>query len=245
MESFDLINESKKALKKMEKEGIDQSEICITKSRDISIEIEKGSIKYAKEISDYGFSIRAIKNGCLGFSYTTLITPKSISKLIKKVIKLSKVGLSDPDFKSLPLPKKIPKINGTYDSKLANLDVTDAIDLIIDLINFANIDNKIYSINSSLICGFEEIIILNSLGVEAIAENKNGHTSIFISAEITAKKGNEMSSGFEFESGRFIKEIDVEKIGVTAAKLAIDSLGAKRIETNELPIIFHPIAVYN
>ncbi|MFX0133628.1 MAG: TldD/PmbA family protein [Candidatus Hodarchaeota archaeon] len=245
MNQVDLINLGEKAIKQMQKDGIDQSEFCIIKSREISIEIERGSIKYSKEMTDFGCSIRAIKNGCLGFSFTTSITPKSISQLIKRVEKLAKVGLQDPDFKSLPIPKKIPQVYGTYDSNIANLDVFEAVELILDLLDYAIIDKRIHSINSSLNCSYEQTFIMNSLGVEAIEENKNGHTSITIYAEITAKQGQEMSSGFEFQNGRFIKEINVEKIGKNAAKLAIDSLGAKNIKTCELPIVFHPIALYN
>ncbi|MHA1380722.1 MAG: TldD/PmbA family protein [Candidatus Helarchaeota archaeon] len=245
MKENDLINLGKNSINEMKKQGIDQSEIFVTKSRDISIEIEKGSIKYAKEVSDFGCSIRAIKNGCIGFSYTTSITQNSMKNLINRVVKLAKVGLYDPDFKSLPEPKKIYKIHGTYDPKIAYIEVNEAIELISDLIDYANIDNRIYSINASINCSFEEIFIMNSLGVEAIAEKQNGYTSISISAEITAKQHNEMSSGFEFENGRFRNEIDIEEIGIKAAKLALESLGAKKIETCELPIIFHPISAYN
>ena len=244
MEQIDILNMGKKAIKQMEGRGIDQSECCIIKIREISIEIEKSSIKNAKEIVDFGCSIRAIKDGSLGFSYTTIINSNSISKLINKVIKLAKVGLSDPDFKSFPNPKKIPNVHGTYDNQIANLDVSYAVELMTDLIDYANIDNRIYSINSNFHSTYFQIFIMNSLGVEAIEEGQNGHTSISISAEITAKQNQEMSSGFEFQNGRFIKEIDVEKIGKTAAKFAIDSLGARKVETCEIPVLFHPIALY-
>ncbi|MFX1453310.1 MAG: TldD/PmbA family protein [Promethearchaeota archaeon] len=245
MNKTDLINLGEKAINQMKKDGIDQSELYINKSREVSIEIERGSIKYSKEITDFGCSIRAIKDGCLGFSYTTSINPKSISKLIKRVEKLAKIGLSDPDFKNLPTPKKLPQIQGIYDSNIANLDVSEAVRLILDLLEHAYIDKRIYSINCSLTCSYEQTFIMNSLGVEAIEDDKNGHTSITIFAEITAKQGQEMSSGFEFQNGRFIKEINIEEIGKNAAKLAIDSLGAKRIETCEVPIVFHPIALHN
>lgn len=74
MDQIDISNLKEKVIKETQSYGVDQSELCIIKSRNIFIEIEKNSIKYAKEIYDYGFSIRAFKEGCLGFSYTTIIT---------------------------------------------------------------------------------------------------------------------------------------------------------------------------
>ena len=228
----------RKCLKFAENQDIDHAEICITNARLISAEVEKGSIKTAKESYDHGISIRVAKNGSIGFSFSTDFNWNILKNMVLTAVKLSKTGIPDPDFRDFPHPTSYPPIKGTFDKEISTLDIETAMDYCLRSASAAELDKRIAAINVSLDCGTVEGFLLNTNGIE---ERSMG-TAIHLSAEITGKENSESSSGFEFQASRFLKEIDPQFVGKSAAELALKSLHAKNIETGTYPIILHPFA---
>ncbi len=229
---------AEKCLKYAEKQAIDHAEIYVTNSRAISAEIEKGSMKHAKEFQDHGISVRAVKNGSIGFSFSTNFDREKIEKMVLKAVKLCQTGVPDPEFQDFAHPTSYPEISGMYDEKVASLDVEAAMEYCLRAASAAKIDKRVFSINTQLNCGITERILLNSNGIEASTRD----SAIHLYSQITAKENSETSSGFEFQASRFLK-IDPELVGSASAKMALNSLNAQNIETGIYPVILHPFAV--
>lgn len=233
------VDYGEKCLEFAQTEDIDFAEIYITNARTITVEIEKNSIKTAKFLYDHGIGIRCIKNGSIGFSFSTDFERENLQNMVLTAIKLCKTGIPDSDFKDLPHSCSYPQIRGMFDKALTTIDIDAAMDLCLRTANSAQIDDRISSINVDFNCGDYQRYILNTNDIKA---NSKG-TAIQISAEIAAKENSDVSSGFEFQASRFLKEIDPEIIGNSAAEMAIKSLHTQSIETGTYPVIFHPIAV--
>lgn len=230
---------AEKCLDLAQKGDIDLAEIHITNARTITVEIEKSSIKTAKFLYDHGIGIRCIKNGSIGFSFSTSFEWDKLQAMVQTALKLCKTGIPDPDFKDLPHESSYTPVKGMLDKAITTIDINTAMDLCLRTANAAQIDKRISSINVDFLCGDHERYILNTNGVKA---NTKG-TAIKISAEIAAQENSDVSSGFEFQSSRYLKEINPETIGAAAAEMALKSLHAKDIETGTYPAIFHPFAV--
>jgi len=228
-----------KCLEFAQTEDIDLAEVYISNARAINVEIEKNSIKTAKFLYDHGIGIRCIKNGSIGFSFSTDFEWESLKNMVLTAIKLCKTGIPDPDFKDLPHSHSYSPVRGMVDKALTTIEIDSAMDLCLRTADSAQIDNRITSINVDFFCGDSQRYILNTNGIKA---NSKG-TAIQISAEIAAKEDIDVSSGFEFQASRFLKEIDPETVGSSAAEIALKSLHTQSIETGTYPVIFHPIAV--
>ncbi|MHA1650623.1 MAG: TldD/PmbA family protein [Candidatus Helarchaeota archaeon] len=235
---MDYFNIGKKCLKFAQKQNIDEAEVYITNSRAISAEIEKGSMKNAKEFQDHGISIRVVKNGSIGFSFSTDFKWNNLEKMVLTAVKLSQTGVPDSDFRNFPFPSPYPSIKGTYDEKIASLSITSAMDYCLRTAFAAQIDKRIFSINVQLVCGTVERILLNLNGIEVNSKE----SAIQLFSQITAKENSETSSGFEFQTSRYL-QIDPEFVGKSSAEMALNSLHAQNIETGTYPIILHPFAV--
>ncbi len=239
-ETSEYIEAGEKCLKLAQKEDIDHAEIFIGATQAISIDIERGSVKSAKRYQDHGISMRAVKKGSIGFAISTNFEWKHLEQMVLSAIKLSKTGVPDPEFHDIAKPATYSQIPGLYDRKLANMEIEKAIDYCIRAADAAQIDDRIVAVSANLICGTFKRFILNSNGIKADSED----TAIRIYCSTAAKENSENSSGFEFQSSRFLK-IDPENVGKSSAELALKSLHTQDIETGTYTVILHPFAVAN
>lgn len=235
---IDYLDCANKCLKFADQEGVDQAEVFISNTRALSANIEKGSIKSAREIYDHGISIRVTRAGSIGFSFSTDFEWDTLEKMVKTAIKLSKTGIPDPHFRAFPSPTSYPSVSGIFDPRIAQVEVERAMDYCLRTASGAEIDKRIDAINVDFGCGIIQDSLLNTNGIEISAEG----TAIHINIEITAKEEEETSSGYEFQASRFLTEINPELLGQTAAEMALKSLHAKTIETGTYPVVLHPFA---
>ncbi|MHA1267231.1 MAG: TldD/PmbA family protein [Candidatus Helarchaeota archaeon] len=235
---MDYMKYGQKCLEMAEKEGVDHAEIYIANIKSFAATIEKGSIKSAQTLNDHGISIRTIHNGSVGFSFSTDFTWEALRNMVFTAIKLSKTGIPDPDFRDLARPGSYPTIKGTFDQKIADLEIDMALDYCLRTASAAELDAKITAINVDFDCSVGEEYLLNTNGIELTAKG----TGVRLTAETTAEEQDERSSGYEFQASRYLKEINPEVIGQSAAKIALQSLHTKNIETGTYPVIIHPFA---
>lgn len=233
-----LINIGSKAVGATIKADSDQAEAFLTKTYCVVVEVEKGSVKHAYTVSDEGLSVKSVYRGSVGFSYATTLETKNVIKTAESASAEAKAGTPDPEFKSLPEPQKTPTIKGIYDKAIVEADPTDIIAIAVQLAESQKIDKRIYSVNSAIRCGWQQIAVVNSLGVEC----EDRSTLVQGEGHAIAKEHGEMSSGFEFHSSRSLREMDPSKIGRTAGEYAVRSLHPKKIKTATLPVVLDSIA---
>ncbi len=233
-----LIDLGSKAIEAAIKARADQAEAFLNRTRHITVTVEKGSVKNAYTVFDEGLSVRAISRGSVGFSYATTLDTGSIAATAKSAAAQAKAGTPDPDFKSLPEPKRVPTVKGIYDKKTAEVDSADLLELAVRIAESQKIDERIYSVNSAVRCGWHQCAVVNSLGVEC----EDISTLVYAEGEAITKEKGEMSSSFELKTARNLNEIDPQKIGRVAANYALKSIHGKKIETAKLPVVLDPIA---
>ncbi len=225
------------AVKKALSERADQAEAFLYQGKLLSITLEKGEIKEAQSIVERGIGVRVALGKRVGFSYSTEFG--EAEAVARKAVENAQASPPDEDFNSFPEPTAPRKVEGLFDSKIAGLEVEDASELVKEMVEASRIDKRIYSIRGALYSVSGTMAVLNSLGIER-AEDL---TQIYIYAYISAKDGDEMGSGYEFNHGRSLSEIDPEWVGRNAAKLAIRSLGAIRVETGNYDVVLDPMAM--
>jgi PmbA protein len=239
MQNENLMNNCEKVLQRLSRLPLDQFEVYGLSTKELSVEMEKNSIRDFTDLLDTGIGIRIIRVKRIGFAYSTSFKDRDLEDLINRVLKFTKVGKPDQDFQKLADPGKYQKVKNLFDPNLKDIEANKAIDTLDRISNAANIDKYIYSVSAGFTASNFHEIILNSNDIELEEE----YSLLNLNCNVTSKDGSKKGSSFDFQSIKFIKEMTPEKIGQNAAELALKSLNSRQLKTGELSVIFHPIAL--
>jgi PmbA protein len=196
------------------------------------VEIKKGEVKASNSIHDMGVGVRAIVKGSVGYSYAAS-SDVHVREVASKAVKAARAGLPDPDFKELPRPSSYPSPNGTYDDRIASLTPEELIDVGVSLAKKVQVD-KVYSVNVFLESSRFTRFVANSNGVEGVDEG----TYLSFSVYVTARDGANMSSSYDGDVVRALKDIDIESMAVKVVQEAVEGLKATPYKTAKVPAIF-------
>lgn len=230
---------AKKAIKKCDSLGADEAEAFIMKRRSVEVVLERGEIQSERLKIQQGIGIRFIKDKKFGFSYSSMLDKKTLERICNVASKLAKNSPSNPDWISLPVPKRIPPApKGIYDKEIANLSPEDILELVLKGYNAvkgtddrASIDDGKFSAVTA------EVAVANSHGIVLKSEG----TAISFSLTCVAKENGEASSfAFEYDVSRELEGFNTEKVGELAARKAVDSLHAKAIQPFEGKLLMMP-----
>nr|MDO8132594.1 TldD/PmbA family protein [Candidatus Njordarchaeum guaymaensis] len=235
-DTVDLLELGEKLLRKAEKQRCDQLEVFLSREIMTSTEIEKGSLKKGEKLFDMGVSVRAVIGKSVGFAYASSLEKEDIQGVIEEAVTLAKIMTPDPDFQSIPRAESYPEVAKTVDERICSIEVEETVDMATWVSSAAQVDPRVYSINVSVDLISLDVAIVNSLGISV----DDKHTYAGASASIVSKNESEMASGFEFQEAREIKQIDFDWVGREAAEQSIRSLGARKIHSGKLPVVFGP-----
>ncbi|MHA1303294.1 MAG: TldD/PmbA family protein [Candidatus Heimdallarchaeaceae archaeon] len=236
----DLFDISKHAIDYGLSLGADQIETYAVYGFSRNVSLEKSAISRFTETATSGIGVRVIKNGSIGMSSTTIFTMEEVENIVKNAYSLAKVSKPDPNFKSLPTDERtIPEIPELYDENVKALSVEDFSTLMLESVEQAKIREDV-NIKGSFSLGFGKRLILNSLGLERFAQS----TSIggFLSVKI--EEGDDVGNAFYYDTSNTLKAFEHLKIGEEAGERAQKMLGAQKIESASLPILFDPESTY-
>ncbi|MEM2989626.1 MAG: TldD/PmbA family protein, partial [Halobacteria archaeon] len=213
--------------------GAEEVEIFHSYGKIVTVETLKDEIESARESYMQGIGIRAVFKGAVGFSSTNDLS--KVEEAVESAVKCAKARKVDPNWRSLPSRAKYPAVRGTFDSKIAQLQLDNCIEYTLQMVESAKIE-KAMPTSARLIGGYSSQLILNSNKLE-VKEN-----STFIQASIEAIARNQTTStGFEFDISRSLN-LDFPAIGKNASQLALNSLNGTNIETGNIAVLFKPVA---
>ena len=206
------------------KSGADQAEVFMKSSKSLSVEIKEQAVDSLKSSSSLGYSLRVIKDGCLGFSYATAAGDRD--SIIAKAIDAAR--FSDPD-NFLDLPEAgVPAAVSVVDPQLQATNGEEAVKAVMLMERSVyGADRRIKKVRKAAgSFTFSGTVIANSKGVKAYYE------STACSAQVTAiaEENGESQVGWEYDAGCFLKDISFEGVGRGAAERAASLLGSRKME---------------
>jgi len=203
--------------------GADEAEVYARRSRNLGIEIKDQKLDALESSVTAGYGIRVIKDKQPGFSYST--NPDDMSRVVNIALSVARYAERDENL-GLPL-SLIPGKVSVFDERIAALTESDAADCVMLLEKSAlDTDRRINKIRKAAgSFGTSDTCIVNSKGIRAF------YSSSGCSAHITviAEQGPESQTGWDYEGSRFFNEVNFKRVGVNAAKKALQLLGAKKI----------------
>ncbi|MHC1586263.1 MAG: TldD/PmbA family protein [Candidatus Hecatellaceae archaeon] len=235
MAEADLLDLALKCVRLAEAEGAEEAEAYLSRLKTVSASLENSQLVKAKTAWEEGIGVRISLQGRIGFAYTNQASNSALAETVRKALKLARVSQPDKDWRGFPARSSYPKPSGLYDGEVASAEVETVIGMASEMLNAAlKVDRRIIASEGGVSLAVEERAIANSLGVEAC--EKATWARCFLEA-VAKEAGETTPSCHEFDASRSLR-LDLEKVGVEAARLAVSALGAGRGEDGRFSIVF-------
>jgi PmbA protein len=226
--------------------GADGAEVLVRDGSELTAKIRLGEPELVQEAGSRALGLRVFKNGRRAVTYTSDLRKRSLESFVHETVALA--DLAEPDeFGGLPdtadLAKNIPDLD-LYDDAVAEVDAAWALRQCIAGEKAARgADARVtnsegatwsrvlgataYATSNGFVGGYRGSYA--SLVVEPICDDESDPEN--------PKKRN----GYWWTANRFLAALqDAEAVGREATRRTVATLGSRKIETQECPIVFDP-----
>lgn len=229
----------------LKRKSLDAYEIYLNQSSHFDIESKDGKIETLQTSRYLGMAFRIISHQRMGFSYMTLSSPSSTSRphsstewnrMIEDAIGSARATAEDPCFDFAPPLNNLPPPLPIFDESLEKISEKAKVEKAMGLEESArSVDSE--RIKKVRKAAYQEILskttLVNSKGFQLTYDQTL--TSINVTA--VAEASGESEVGWDFDVSHFFGDLEVEKVGRSAAQRALESLGGKRIPTGVYPVL--------
>jgi PmbA protein len=233
------------AIDRARKAGAEQVDVLLVEGDDREVRVRGDEIEFVKQAQERGLGIRALVQGKQGLQTAVVSTsdlaPDAVGRMAEEAVALARataadpaaglpeggfaesipdLGLFDPSDRGVPLEARIE------DAKRAESAARGA---------DPRIDNSEGSAASS---GFASVVYGNSLGF--LAHYESASHGLF--SEPLARDGEAMQRDYWMTAGRRLADLeDPAAVGRKAAERVLRRLGARRVKTCEVPVLFDDV----
>ena len=230
------------ALEAVRKAGATQADVLLVAGDERELRVRGPEIEFVKQAQGRGLGIRALVAGAGGMRTSIVSTsdlaPQTVERMAHEAVALAKATAPDP-LAGLP--------EGGFAGTLPDLALFDPADR--DVPIAARIDDArraeaaartfdpriTNSEGSQASSGFARVVYANSKGF--VGEYESASHSLF--AEPIAQDASGMQRDHWSTSAHRLRDLeDAAQVGRTAASRALRRLGAKRVATCEVPVLF-------
>lgn len=224
------------------RKGATAAEVMIVESSEFSVGVRVGQVETLKDSFSQELGLRVIWEGRQAAVSTSDVSSEAVQHLVEDAVELARVTSID-DQLSLPdrddLATTWPDLN-LYDKTISELSTDEKISLALRTEDAArNFDPRIINSDGG---GFDAtaraLIMANSLGFAGAYQS----TSCSISSVPVAAQDGKMQRDYWYDNKRAFNKLDSpEDIGRKAAERAVRRLGARKVKTQQVPIVFDPL----
>jgi PmbA protein len=229
------------AIKQALDAGAVDAECTISEGDEFSASVRMGEVETLKEAGSRGAGLRVLIGKRMGSSYTSDLSPEGIRQMVGSAIDLASLTTEDPHA-GLPDADELGSIPGDlrlFSEDVAGLPAEQKIDAAkrAEAAALAFDPRITNSEGGSFDSNIGGRVFANSLGF--IGAYRSTYCSI--SAVPVASQNGAMERDYWFTMARdFAGLEDSESVGRIAAARAIRRLGAVKVETQRVPVIFEP-----
>lgn len=209
--------------------SVDQIEILYSSSKNALTRFANNEIHQNMAWRNLFVSIRVIIGKKIGVAQTSSIKKKSLDITLNKAIEIAKNQQSDPDFVTLPVPKKTSKLS----ERVSNFSIDKMGKGAGSIIEIAR--KKQLTASGAYACEISEVAVANSLGVFQYHKSASVNLSTVILADT--------SSGFASQVAKNQVDIRPQEVGEVAVYKALESAKPRDLPPDDYEVILEPQAV--
>jgi len=226
--------------------GADTAEVLLVTSRELTAKIRLGKPELVQQASSRALGLRVIREQCSAVCHTADLSPAALDDFAAQAVAAARLSEPDPDAggpdpTDLAAPADRPDLD-IHDPNISSLDADRALAMAVAGEQAARDHDPRITNSEGATCSIAEgqrVLVTSggftggyrgtyvSLVVEPVADDADG------------KKRN----GHWWDGRRHLARLaSPEAIGAKAARRTVEQLGARKLDTCQVPVIFSPEA---
>ena len=224
--------------------GAGQCDVIIRESLESKVQVRLGEVEQLIESGSRSLGLRVITDGRTAVCSTADLDPAALARFARETVDLAAISAPD-ECAGLPAASEtpVPLRDGLqlYDESLANLSVEEKVHLAVTCEAAARgADARITnSGGASFSTRIAEVSLANSNGFAG----RYPATAVGLGVEVMAddSDGKKRTGGWSSSERSLHRLLDAEEIGRIAARRAVMQLGARKVGTKAVPVVFEPV----
>jgi PmbA protein len=214
-------------------------EAFVTHEKNFSVKAYEGEVEKLASSEPRGAGVRVLTGGRAGFAYTTDLSDDGLKTLLALARDNSRHATADEAVAlAEPWPTRPPDVPGLVDDGQEAVAPENKVSFAIELDRATRgIDSKVRAVEETMYSDSDgSIAIATSSGISGTYRR----TDAWCYSVAIATDGDDTEVGFEFDLGRGIGALDAERVARRAAERAVGVLGADKIPSARMPVVFDP-----
>jgi PmbA protein len=208
-------------------------------SRRTEVDARRGEVEGLTSAESRGLGVRVIVNGRLGFAYVADPSTEEARRAVERARENASLASEDGN-NGLPEAALHEPIDGLYFAEQAAMPPWDKVALALELERTATTAEP--DVTKVETCSFGDAVgrvrIESTAGVVAEFER----TSCWVVAVTLAERDGDTQTGYSFQVGHRVAELDPDGVAREAAVRAARMLGATKPKTQRAPVVLDPFA---
>lgn len=224
-----------KVFKLASRKGFEEAELYYARGGEFQLSSLKGEIENYNDATFSGVYFKGLKSGKIGASYAETLSGETAEMLVNEAFENYSIASGGDVYYLYDGSGEYPEFDG-YTGEFRTQPVQEKIDKVLALErNALEYDRRIIMApNCSIADTWMEVFIVNTLGLDKHYRADGGYAVI---VSLAGENGDK-KTGFSFALARTPQELDVEALGMSASKKAIDQLGAGKIKSGKYKVLF-------
>ncbi|MFZ5596566.1 MAG: TldD/PmbA family protein [Bacillota bacterium] len=213
------------------------SEVYLSGSRELLIEVRDGRVETIKLAEERGMGLRIMRGNRIGFAYTSDLKGECVEQVLEQALANASNVAADK-YRTLPGPSSFYPDVTLYDPKIIDTPVEDKINLARMMEDAARgYDSRVSIIEGSTYTDTEtEVYLMNSLGVDL--NFRGAYCGSYIA--LVAGQGDDSQTGFALKYSTRYSDLDPLETGREGAMRAVRMLGARSVPSQVVPVVLEP-----
>lgn len=233
---------AKKLVARAKKVGAKQAEAFVQVGRESTCRVRDGEIEHLTQATSKGVGLRVFVKNRLGFAYTSDFDASGLNAFVDRAIQLAEAAAPNP-LNGLPKDEELgafPDVGPLFDAEVASLAPDWKIKAALAMEKVArSYDPRIKTIES-VEAGetVGEVFLASSAGVTGASQG----TSVYLYTAAVAEADGQLQNSWWYDARRFLKDLESpEQVATEAARRAVRMLGAKKVKSQHVPVVFDPM----
>jgi len=221
--------------------GADDAEVMLSAGRNFSATVRLGEVERLQEAASRTLGLRVFKGGRTASRYTSDLTPRGLAQFVDRTLDLVQIADPDPaaalpDWEERPADPDLQLFDPAVEALSAEEKIERALRAERAALDF---DPRITnSAGASFSTTTRELVLVNSRGTLGRYKGTVAGCSVqAIADDADGKKRNDYWFSMDRHLGRLEEP---EAVGRTAAERTLRHLGARKVETKAVPVVFDP-----
>lgn len=241
-----LINVASDVVERAKRAGADVAEATVGESNHLSAKVRLGEPELVEEAGSRSLGLRVMRGQQVAVTYTSDLSGAGLDRLVEDALELAKLAQPDP-FAGPPDPALLSQRNQhadlqLFDPEIDRLDAKQALAMAKAAEQAALKQDKrlINSEGASVSRRAGASALVTSGGF--VGASCGTYASIDVNP-VAGEDGGKKRVGSYWSARRHLAELmSPEEVGEIAARRTLEKLGARKVPTQEVPVIFDPDA---